>query len=289
MQSELRKYLDSGFALDEQELRRLVNLCTEQARNLDSSVEPEITFQVKFRNGVSYKPPSVDEIVGLENHGSESITGLSIETNISEIGSIEINFAERGGDFYIYGFRESGMSYSVESSTSKDWVFVTTSKIEERLRKIRRRVFLTKFWEWEGAATAVVFVAATVLALSLIALSDTAYSIEQLRQKYISGEIADPVLALIELELLKKPRFFGYSSKEVFAILLIALLPIGFLIAATSSWLSRAVFPAYNFLWGDYRVRYDRNQKIARYIFFGLIATFVIGVAASLLAIKLAA
>ena len=137
MRSEAKKIFKHGFNLTEQELRVIYKIATEQLEKNSNKAEIISSFEVKFSNGVIAEPKSIDEIVGFENIGSGQIVRLKIQIK-TEVGtqssSIELEFYDLDQDS---SPQYESIKYVVVSD-DRDWVFVTSSKLDERLSRLKR-------------------------------------------------------------------------------------------------------------------------------------------------------
>jgi hypothetical protein len=134
---EAKETFQHGFILNEGELRRTVDLIREQVKKLPDSGEFEEKFTLKFKNGAIAETDSIDDVLQQENSGSGLIVRLRYEllsTSVSPDYSCSIEFINADLD------EESGLTsikVAVRAS-DRDWVFVTSSQLRERVDKIKR-------------------------------------------------------------------------------------------------------------------------------------------------------
>jgi hypothetical protein len=137
MQIESKKAFKTGFVLKEPDLRRLVDTVHEQFMKLPSATKSLGRFKVKLRNGALVDASSLDEVLSLENGGSSQIVRLKYEHRVdpdNKTTYIRFEFINADAD------EESSytsMQFQVNGE-NRDWVFVTSSLLEERCERLRR-------------------------------------------------------------------------------------------------------------------------------------------------------
>ncbi len=139
MSSTRSKSLRQGFLLDEQELRRLYDMILEQIGEAGENEGVDSSFELTFRDDVTSKFDSIDDVLALDNGGNAAIRWLILRVRkwrrrnyrVDTVRTIAITFRDAstaGGlasiDYYLEG-------------ESRDWVFVTGSMLEERFDRIR--------------------------------------------------------------------------------------------------------------------------------------------------------
>jgi len=150
-----------GFVLDEQEIRRMAGLIQEQIKKAGFD-QPQLKYYITFKNGTFAEVDNLDYVVGQENSGSSEISYLGLasqnlpfsvnpETDFnSELLSIKVEFE----NIDITDSSNRPIRYSIRG-TDKDWVMVSSSLIQERIEKnkrktwtIRNSVFFPIFNSW---------------------------------------------------------------------------------------------------------------------------------------------
>jgi hypothetical protein len=135
IQVESRKTFRHGFVLTEAELRRIVDNVSEQFQKLGQN--PNITYTLTYRNGVVADTALLEDVLSQENSGSGQIVKLRVacesgappNTTVVVLEFINADAEDEPG--YI------SMRFLIRGQ-SRDWVFVTSTMIEERITKIRR-------------------------------------------------------------------------------------------------------------------------------------------------------
>ena len=134
MKTEAKQAFQCGFALNESELRRLHDVLMQQIKRTAVGDDVHTSYELKFRNGAVAYPLSVDDVLSQENFGSGSIVRLNM--GVSGAGDESANRIR-------VEFNNVDEEASVESikytifGDDRDWVFVTSSQIEERIGKLR--------------------------------------------------------------------------------------------------------------------------------------------------------
>ncbi|MEM7737043.1 MAG: hypothetical protein AAF267_14775 [Deinococcota bacterium] len=218
------KGISKGFALYESQYRRLIDLSKEQVEKEifeDSYVEK---YKIAYENGVVAETSSIDEVLEQENFGQASIVSLqaTIGNNINDdqppkiLLSFDSDNSKKGSPIF----------YSIDGS-SRDWVFVTSSLIEERIASITMpqwtllkikpngymsiillSLILTTFLVQTNTFSSWLY-SSLGLSQEIITLDsfqdenqEIIYS-EEIRQSYEDGETTNAIEAIILLEELK--------------------------------------------------------------------------------------
>jgi hypothetical protein len=100
-----------------------------------------------------------------------------------------------------------------------------------------------------------------------------------LEQAYRSGQITDPIQALIFVEKLQEKPIFNFWGGVLAAL-------VSFGAAPTAFWgtgkLLKWMLPSYNFYWGDYVAEFDKRKNILwvfwTVIVLGIIVSVISGV-----------
>ena len=128
-EAKLSRVYQWALVIDEQELRRLVDECRRSiAEGTNAAPESvELELDLKFSDGLSYKAESLDRVLTEENPRTRSISGLQLRMSIP-IAEILCRF----------GLELEGASSIIVKSWDRQWVYVTLSRIEERLRRMKQ-------------------------------------------------------------------------------------------------------------------------------------------------------
>ncbi len=290
MQVESKKSFNHGFTLTEAELRRTVEAVIEQFKKLVNTPVPEPSFKIKFRNGVIADTNSIDDVLNQENAGSSQIIRLkALFKNSSENEDISVEFEFINADLDEETTYTSAR-YSILGN-SRDWVFVTSTILDERFAKVKR--FAPNQLSGKGANKSVrqlllplltVFIMISVM-IPLILITENKKQTENpgllLEQAFKKGEITDPIEALIFIE---KGKPSGKTQLK-------ELKPVFFILGGFASLIVLALFflkfyPIYNFCWGDYTELFNRKESVRKFILtviiVGIVVSFIGGILANL-------
>ena len=266
-----------GFILSEQEFRRIIDTIVQQLKKSINETEPLLSYELKFENGVIAKTTSIDEIFSVENSGSGEIIRIKI---VGEIGSeenyhkIELSFRNSTSE------NESSnipINHIIKGK-SKDWVFVTSSLIEERIKKIKKVNLVTKATSSKRGVADFILMPFMLLILigtvaTTIYLEKDNY-IEEIETKWKAKEITDPIEVLLIFEkqksALKDLEPMKYVLVGAFGLMVIFLFARYFFLK---------FYPSYNFCWGDYLEKFNKKGKFRK----GFMTIFIIGILVSII------
>ena len=283
MKTENQKSYNTGFVLTELELRRIHELISEQfQRQLGPTVNIKMSYEIRYRNGSISEPNSLDTIMTQENIGSSAITRLGIrftDDNNPLLYDVTLRFINL--DLEKYG--SASISYTILGD-DRDWVFIITSLLDERIKRIRR--FSINREQFVNVLFSIFFIILSLVPLTInAALKKNSLELNQLKiieQNYKNGKIKNPIEALIEIERYKldtNDTSIPMSSMAGFG-LTIALIIIGF---GTFHY----CFPSYNFCWGEYIAFKKRRENIGKFIILTVILGLVLGVLGNYISARL--
>lgn len=283
MRTEISKTFERGFLLSEQELRRIHDTVVQHVARRLQPDEMSRMYEIKYANGGISHPSSIDEVLREENIGSKSIvrfgfvvSGKTPEHNIY----IRINFCNAE--------RDSG-SWSIKYDVvggERDWVFVATSDLNERLNRI---LTLGSSEGWRKGLTSLMGISMAAALLYLVfGLRQNAATqsdaLERIQQAWQKGELKDPVDAMLQLE-----RARQLSTKNDYTGSFPAMIAIPIILVAiqiTSSPIGKIyafLFPQYTFYWGEAVAEYDRRQRMTRLLLGTILGGTVLSILANLL------
>jgi hypothetical protein len=290
MKVESRRSYKCGFVLTEQELRRLVDLVTEQFSKLPIGQPANVEYQIKYKNGVIADTTSLEDILTQENAGSSQLIKLRAQFRIPdqphEPQEVLFWFIDADAD------EEEGATsvrYLIRGN-SRDWVFITSSLIEERIQKVKRFAFNELFTRRKALVPLVLGMMISVLlfpisfALEAAKPGQSHAAIEKVKQRWAAKDLSDPVEAIILLEEAKAST----GSVTLTRLLPVIVVPVVLLFLFMGSiWFVTKYYPIFNFCWGDY-VEIFRQKEAARkfwliVIGLGLLVSFVGSVLANVI------
>ncbi len=278
MKTEAQKSFHHGFILTEQELRRMLDSIQQQAKTGTNGTTPTANFEVVFRNGVVAESLEIDEVLSLENFGSKSISRLSIgcvDNDIDPKREIVVRFANlNDGDSEF----SAAIHYSILGN-DRDWVFISSSLLDERLGKIKVVNYSKFFKEPFMFAFLPVIMTVSFVLIPINEESEKAY-VAKLEEQWHSGKIKDPIEAIIYLE---RNRPHGSPS--------ILFIPLGLAISLSCiGWLCyRGIlnfWPIYSYCWGDYLSFYEKKVAIRKYLLIVILTGLIVSIVAGVLVNK---
>jgi len=279
MDVEARKSFKYGFVLKESDLRRLVDLARQQLEKAENGGVKPPHFNIKFRNGALANTESLDEVLEQENIGSGQIIRLKCEqaTDGSAPSRILVEFVNADQDDEV-GY--VSLRYHVFGH-NRDWVFVTSSLLEERLEKIKR--FAPNQLSKQASRLFVAAILPIVMLGALFAamLSPTVKVADRLEAAWKAGIIKDPIQALIFSQRQQESQ--GAFVWPFAAIAMAIAIPV--LLTLVWAFFYR-YYPIYNFYWGEY-VEYFNKRESARKFWLVVVAVgLVLSFLGSMLANK---
>jgi len=135
--SSVRKSFKYGFVLNEQELRRIYDIMTTQMKEIDPGENYQKTFDITYKNSVSEKKTTIEDIFNEDNGQKWEIEKIEIEFDSSYKNRINILFDSKNASYHI--------SINIKGE-NRNWVYLTLSKLEERISFIKRFALLTNPW-----------------------------------------------------------------------------------------------------------------------------------------------
>ncbi len=287
---ESRKNYKHGFLLKEQDLRRLVHLINEQFAKI-STKKVDLKFTLQYSNGAKANTDNLESVLQQENEGSSSIVKLEIQATQGNEGtntSICVSFRdmEKDNESELVPISIRHLIYG----QSRDWVFVTSSLIEERISKIKKRGFSFKqiFNALWSPLLAIVFLLALFTSTPGVLKdysSETITLLNEIEKKWKAQEISDPIDVILQIEKNKCANdntlesFLGkiFISRS-FLLIIGSVILIGLFLFFYSKYC-----PRFNFYWGGYIEKYDKKESIRKLILGLFLGTIILGVIVNLL------
>lgn len=231
---------DWSIVVDEKELRRLDEIIKDAFRG---SQETTLKYNIKCSDGSLIETDDINEVVSEENPKNRQIEYIRVYAGNSEFSKkLSISL---GGK---YSF-EKKFYYSISGDT-RDWVYITASKIEERIKNL-------KTW----------------------------YSIIPKIDPFLIGFIALIIFFIYADLQPKKEITKSYTIFEVIKAIFIVLTAIGILYIAY-----KLIAKGYHYLFhsvvfriGDGIKRHDEVVKLRGQIFWVVIVSFLVSLIAGLI------
>lgn len=293
---ESSKSYKHGFILKEQDLRRIIDLMNEQFKKLSTEVI-EYNFVLKYKNGAVANTNDIESVLKQDNEGSASIVRLQI--NGSQINDDKASFIKL--EFRHPDTAEDESNVPIKhliKGQSRDWVFVTSSLIEERITKIKRsQIDPTSSNSPEKLlfrlSTPIIML--TFLISMIVYLPETSNTlnmqkfkaISEIEAKWKAHSILDPIDVIIQLEKAKnKPENNITINTIMFSLILSRPFIIvigGLIILIVLLNVLLKYYPVYNFYWGSYIEIFDKKESTRKLIIGILLGTIFLGIIVNLL------
>jgi len=275
MKTEVCNSFSHGFVLTEQELQRIHNLIIEQTQAVSDSIQT--TYELKVKNGSIVELDSLEELFLLDNIGATAIKRLKITIADKKNYSSYKTFLE---------FQDADFENTTESikyrivAKDRTWVSVTTSKLEERINRIRRfalnQLITNKF---RYILLSITFTVATMV-VSFLVIKERHQSLLEpltaLESRWKNGEITDPVEAILLIEKAKIKSETDLLNIVPFVYLFLLPIPLVILVF---TW--QYCFPPYNFCWGEYLAVFDRRRNVGIFLIMAIIFVLAVVVIAN--------
>ena len=269
MRTEARRKYTCGFELTEQELRRVHDVADQQMKRGLPDGKYETAYEVRYQNGAIAEPKSLDEILAQENWGSTSIrlVTLTLADNLKDPKTkIGVTFADS-----VAMDNERSIAYEVEGE-DRDWVFVASSQLSERISRIER-LNLGNLVQSRSIVMLVMLGALVGMLVGTSFIKDptaqkTQASIKALRQSWKSGDLRDPIDAVIRMEEIQAESR-QFSPAVVFVPIFIPMVGLPLLFLGGLA-LTKYAFPPYNFAWGENLHEYEKKRGRRRFVLIGV-------------------
>jgi hypothetical protein len=249
-------------------------------------------YELKFKNGIIAQALSLDEVLAQENSGSTQIVRLRATfgaENDKSRGYVSVEFINADEE------EESGDTSSryVVTGSTRDWVFITTSLLEERITKIKRFA-LNQLNKRGPMRTLLVNLVPGIIVLAFMVgmlnhIGSQAEKSEvsaRLAEAKAQGKLRDPVDALITYAQLNEQAAAGLRY-HLFTGIAAPLALFGGLVAFLflAAWFITHYYPVYNFCWGDYAEIFRRKESTRKFVIgvllVGVLVSFLGGVLAN--------
>jgi hypothetical protein len=272
MKTEVKPRIKSGFLVNEIELTRIKDAQNEQIKKISNGQDAIFSYEVKYINGLIDNPNSLTDITSEENDGSKSIIRLVIKSeSATQIGSsITIQFSDisdrSNSDFF-------PISYEVISD-DKDWTFVTSSMVEERINKVKISKMANFLFDGRGIGyISNIIMTLAFLYICVVFSNLGSDNLEKL--KYIRENSKDILDYSYKVDI-----YSAQSAKELTNLpLILGFLLFLFMAGSYLRHLIKSWYPTYTFYWGDRVRKYDRKVSMIRFVLGGIIFAIIIGMA----------
>ncbi len=297
MKTIAKKTFKKPFVLTEQELRRIHDVLDQQIQRVLPAEDVATFYELTFANGVVANPTSLDEIFAQENLGSKAIR--TVELGIGEVlpppsaqrvapkSAIRVQFLiPEEGD-------RASIRYDIRGE-DRDWVFVSSSQLEERIGRVVGGVSFEALSNVKGLGPLVVMLGALLGGLFVLSFMlqevnrverEHEIAFQKVYSDYQQGKIKDPIAIQFELQRintgaqLETPPSFVVKSAGLAVLVMIIVVGVPFL------W--RYFSPPFNFVWGDYQNVFEKRRARGRFVLVGVRVAVMVGVVANVLTKKI--
>lgn len=320
---------DVEFLLNETELRRIISLIKEQFLKLDIDCQITETYEIIYKNGRIAKNLTLDKILGEENYGSGKIINLVSILKVDSIDTKDDSEVEKVVKLEFHNLDESelvsshySVAYTVKG-TSRDWVFNTSSMLDERVQKVSKENKLVGFVSTFPTFSFGFLWGMLVLTIFGLLINEVSIENYHVLEPKLEGniiaeleELADsnsfqsPIEAIIAIKLIeekqktkqedmldswKKERQKWYEgelmnknsnrwSRFPWYLKVLFIYVLPVFIYYTLRKVCIKYYSCYNFLWGEYEVEYNKNKKTFDFIVNGIIIGIVVSFIGGILA-----
>lgn len=270
-----------GFVLTEQELRRFVDIIIDQVKK-DNNEEIEISFSLIYENGVVAVTDNIEDVLAEENSGSAKILELSILIFSEDKRQVRLEFANTDSDNVVSNI---SIKYNINALT-RDWVFITSSILDERIKKIKRFNINTFLGSKRNRSLYSLIVPVaffiTLIIPTIYGIAESEKNLNSIRTDWKNNDLTDPVEAIIRLQEvnISLQAFDGIKYGIIGIIILV------FIYIILNFYLQKT-YPSYNFCWGDYIEEFKRKNSIRKTINIVIIIGLFVSIVAGLIVEKI--
>jgi len=284
--TEATRLFDSGFFLNEQELRRMIDVISEQFEKVVGKSQIRFRYKTKIFNGLVVESDSLEFVLKSENIGSSKILELEIRA-FTDTTSDEI-LVSFNDTFSGKNFEEKAIKYSIKSE-NRDWALIGSSLLDDRLNKI------SKPYVWDniiGKIPMLIMSIVMIIMFSYMSSIPSGYNdnsthrlLEAIQKKIHLKEHIDTLSTIIEIEKSKLPKNKTSILDSNFKYLG-WLMGLAMILLVASDYVKsffKKFFPSRIFYWGDYIESYDKMIKRRNIILGFVFITIVVSVVINLL------
>lgn len=287
--SELTRSINQGFLLNEQELKRITEIISEQFDKLELESKAKFSFTIKNFNGLVEETENIDYILKSENLGNSQITDLKISAiSDNSDNTITLNFSNNQSE---RSAEEKAIRYTIKSE-DRDWAIISSSLIDDRLSKISKKNFTLTFIRKLILITILITMIGMVTYLSL--QTGIKKDIDYITLKVINGienninkgQNVDTLKSIIAIEKSKLSPVSEEPFSKYLVLCFIPLIILTLFLEDLRKFLNK-YFPTRIFYWGDFIEKYDkmisRRNIIIGFVFVTIFISLLINLFSSYL------
>ena len=282
------KKFTQGFILTESDIRRLIQLASEQVQKTGVGT-PKHMYVIKFENGTIAETPDIEEIFVEDNLGSNKI--IMVEIFIAgEINQENyLDYPHKNSSFIRIIFNDieaannneqTPISYRINGN-ERDWVMVTSSLIEERILKTKRR----RFSMGSRYLIMLSFLASMVIFMFIL-MSKTERNLpfrtklSEIEKAVNSGSIKNSNELILQIEKARIEQ--NTISSITWYFFFPATLLLIYIVSEFKLFNRLKLYPLCNFRWGDYEKKFDAIERRRKFILGFILVTIIVGIAINL-------
>jgi hypothetical protein len=292
---ESSKSYYQGFVLRESDLRRILDTIVEQFKKFGDGTT-DFVYTVKYHNGTVAQTTDLDVLFAQENIGSAAIVRLAaLGTYKLDASSSTVELTFRDVD----SPQESGdiaVKLTIKSD-SRDWVFVTSSILDERISKTKR-LSVNQLSEKRSTRllTSMFIPGMAFIAVMIATFNSTKdanefgvkkiNAINQLQALWSKGLVKDngdlilklaKVTAVNDVKRDERLHDFAFPGKT-FGWLIGGCIALYIFALAFDK-----LYPAYNFCWGDYLESFNKKESARKFILVVVLLGLLLSIAGGLI------
>ncbi|MEW6531014.1 MAG: hypothetical protein AB1473_09275 [Thermodesulfobacteriota bacterium] len=263
MSAYIEHQFEKGFLLDEERLRRIVDIINRRASKADPHVSA--MFLVFKADSYTYETDRIEDVISEDNADWRRITRLEIRVEHEDDLDLKLAFFDKGSTARLVG-------------QDRDRVYLLFSDLREYLKNEVNVCWTIS--EGMRAAASIAFMIVIVMALMGAAFWGYSWYVQPER---------DVKAVLSSTELREKLDFLverSVSRDKLHLGTLIFLIGVPILLASIATdYFNRSLpffFPANLFLFGAQKEKYERRKRMRGNIVWGVGIAFVISVIAGL-------
>lgn len=287
-----KTYKGRQFCLTERKYARVIEIAKERIGKVAGNSSVSERFEVTFAGSRDISLNAITEVFALDNSVKNPITRLRFTANIQlseeESSSIDIDF--NGSDF------DSGITIAAVSD-NLSWLQETVGALEEQVDRTIQNEFFSKLNSPQGLVNSLITVFMLMIMMPMMYFTVTAevdVGLRGLGMNITSAEAKELVAAskiiktdsekldftfqvikkTIEPKAAKPSEFRKYVAEPKHWLIGLPILVA--LIAVIVAILK--FYPSYVFAWGDVKEHYEKLLERRKFIWYGVIASLVIGV-----------
>ncbi|KAA5533560.1 hypothetical protein F0919_13555 [Taibaiella lutea] len=280
------KSIDTGFLLNEQELRRIIEVINEQFEKTESNKNLKITYIIENANGQVIETTSLEYIINYENIGPSEIVTLTVEA-IGDIPNeeIKLTFSNTSSE---KSKELNSIRYKIKSE-NRDWALVSSSLFDDRINKIVKSNFVGLKVSHFISAPLFIFLS-IILFASFSSLGHKNQNLltllNNLEKKIQQHQNVDVLSSIVKIEKVRMME--GDINNTLLGKLkylvwfMIPSMMLFFFTDSIESVIAK-YFPNKLFFWGDYIEKHNKMIKRRNLILGFVFVTVIIGIVINIL------